>query len=249
MPKYTFKSQFATEFEAIPAKRGCPTILYLHGFCSDCWGRKPETVKHFCRRSGCGMFRFEYAGHGSDRENFAKADFAVWKGQMLEIIDDIIDGNIICVGSSMGGWLALLAAMERPQRVKGVIGLAAAPNFITRFAKMITPQQQRQLAGEGKFVFGTPAFTYTITQNFIDTATANLIDEETAWPVKCPLHLLQGMKDEFVDWRRAPEIADKVISEDVNVYLFKNADHRLNNDNAIRQLEKCLQDMAAKSTL
>ena len=103
MPKYTFKSAFATDFEHIPPKNGRPTVLYLHGFCSDCWGRKPETVKAFCLAHGVGLFRFDYAGHGSDRENFAKADFKIWKEQVLEVIDEALAGDIVCVGSAMGG--------------------------------------------------------------------------------------------------------------------------------------------------
>ncbi len=109
MSKYTFKSSFATEFEYIPPKNNRPTVLYLHGFCSDCWGKKPETVKAFCLERGWGLFRFDYAGHGSDRENFEKADFEIWKNQILEVIDQTIEGDIVCVGSSMGGWLSLLA--------------------------------------------------------------------------------------------------------------------------------------------
>lgn len=177
MPKYTFKSAFATDFEHIPPKNGRPTVLYLHGFCSDCWGRKPETVKAFCLAHGVGLFRFDYAGHGSDRENFAKADFKIWKEQVLEVIDEALAGDIVCVGSSMGGWLSLLAAIERPERVRGVIGLAAAPNFVRRFAKLVTPEQEAELREKGRFTFGTDDFTYTITGRFIDTATAECLPE------------------------------------------------------------------------
>jgi len=243
MSKYTFKSHFATEFEAIPPKSNRPTILYLHGFCSDCWGAKPETVKKFCLDNGCGLFRFEYAGHGSDKENFENADFAIWKSQVLEIIDEAIAGDVICVGSSLGGWLGLLAAIERPQRVKGFIGLAAAPNFITRFAAHISPAQKHLLETTGKFDFGNSDFTYCITRQFINTAMENLLDENESWPVLCPVRLLQGTGDSYVNWQRAPEIAGKLLSDNVIVHLLKNSDHRLNDDMALRQLEKCLYEL------
>ena len=240
-PKYTFKSAFATDFEHIPPKNGRPTVLYLHGFCSDCWGRKPETVKAFCLAHGVGLFRFDYAGHGSDRENFAKADFKIWKEQVLEVIDEALAGDIVCVGSSMGGWLSLLAAIERPERVRGVIGLAAAPNFVRRFAKLVTPEQEAELREKGRFTFGTDDFTYTITGRFIDTATAECLPEgEKTWPVGCPVHLIQGMKDACLPWHFALDFAAALASENVEVKLLKSSDHRLNDDDAVAELKNSL---------
>ena len=207
MPKYTFKSAFATDFEHIPPKNGRPTVLYLHGFCSDCWGRKPETVKAFCLAHGVGLFRFDYAG----------------------------------VGSSMGGWLSLLAAIERPERVRGVIGLAAAPNFVRRFAKLVTPEQEAELREKGRFTFGTDDFTYTITGRFIDTATAECLPEgEKTWPVGCPVHLIQGMKDACLPWHFALDFAAALASENVEVKLLKSSDHRLNDDDAVAELKNSL---------
>lgn len=249
MAKYTFKSQFATEFEFISAKNGHPTILYLHGFCSDCWGRKPETVKKFCIQSGCGFLRFEYAGHGADKENFEKADFAVWKNQVLELIDDVIVGDVICVGSSLGGWLALLAAAERPTRVAAVVGLAAAPNFITRFAGKMSDAQKQELQQTGKTHFGGSDFVYTVTARFVQTAMENLLDENAPWPINCKLRLLQGTEDKYVDWRLAPAIADKVTGSDCVVHLIKGADHRLNDDVSIRLLQATLGELTSGDLL
>ncbi len=243
MSKYTFKSSFATEFEYIPPKINCPTVLYLHGFCSDCWGKKPETVKAFCVERGWGLFRFDYAGHGSDRENFEKADFEIWKNQMLEVIDQTIKGDIVCVGSSMGGWLSLLAAIERPQRVKGVIGLAAAPNFVRHFASLVTPEQQRQLQDEGRFSYGNADFSYVITKRFIDTAMENCLPEDQSWPVLCPVHLIQGMRDASLPWQSALDFAASIASEQVEVKLLKASNHRLNDDVAAAELYNSLANI------
>ncbi len=241
MPKYTFKSGFATDFEYIPPKNGRPTVLYLHGFCSDCWGKKPETVKGFCLGLGVGLFRFDYAGHGSDRDNFEKADFKIWKGQVLEVIDEAITGDIVCVGSSMGGWLSLLAAIERPERVKGVIGLAAAPNFVSRFSGLITAAQREELAQKGKFPFDTGDFAYTITKRFIDTAMAECLpEEENGWPIACPVHFIQGMKDKSLPWRCALDFVRAAASPMVELKLLKSSDHRLNDEDAQEELKNSL---------
>ncbi len=240
MPKYTFKSAFATDFEYIPPKNGCLTVLYLHGFCSDCWGKKPETVKAFCLKNGVGLFRFDYAGHGSDRANFEKADFKIWKEQVLEVIDRL-SGDLVCVGSSMGGWLALIAALERPERIKAVIGLAAAPNFVKLFAGLVTPEQKASLQNTGKLVFGTKDFSYTITQRFIDTAMAECLPEgENCWRINCPVHLIQGMKDDSLPWRFALAFAQALTSANVAVKLLKSSDHRLNDEAAVAELENSL---------
>ena len=241
MSKYTFKSSFATDFEYIAPKNNAPTILYLHGFCSDCWGKKPETVKRFCLEHGVGLFRFDYAGHGSDKENLEKADFEIWKGQVLEIIDDVLKGDIVCVGSSMGGWLSLIAAIERPKCVKGVVGLAAAPNFVRRFADLITDEQKKELEETGKFSYGNKDFAYTITQKFIDTAFRNCLpEEENAWPIDCPVHFIQGMQDASLPWQCALTFAQAVRSENVEIKLLKSANHRLNDEESQNELVNSL---------
>ena len=132
MPVHTFKSRFTTNFEYIKAnsaKTNNFTVLYLHGLCSNPWGRKPESIKSFCIEKGLGFARFEMAGHGSDVENYAKSDINVWKSQMLEMIDDIISEPVLLVGMSVGGWLALLGGVLRPRRVVGIVGISAAPDF------------------------------------------------------------------------------------------------------------------------
>lgn len=241
MIKYTFKSGFATDFEYIASKNNAPTILYLHGFCSDCWGKKPETVKNFCLTKGVGFFRFDYAGHGTDRHNFINADFNIWKNQVLEVIDEAIVGDVICVGSSMGGWLSLIAAINRPERVKGVIGLAAAPNFVKRFSSLITDKQKEDLQKKGQFNYVNKDFTYMITQRFIDTAFQNCLPEdENSWPINAPVHFIQGMQDASLPWKYVLNFAHAVRSENVEVKLLKTSNHRLNDDNALNELNNSL---------
>lgn len=237
MPKYTFNSHFATDFEYIAPKNNKPTVLYLHGFCSDAWGRKPETVREVCLQSGAGFLRFDFAGHGSGIADFKKTDFEVWKNQVFEAVETIVSGDCIAVGSSMGGWLALLAAIRYPERIKGLIGLAAAPNFVRRFAALVTPEQKRELETKGSFVIVNNDFAYTITSRFVETAEASCLPEDgTPWNIRCPVHLIQGMKDASVPWREVLDYAERISSEKVTVKLLKNSNHRLNDDEALAEL-------------
>lgn len=240
MQKYTFNSHFATDFEYILPKKHLPTVLYLHGFCSNAWGRKPEAVKKACVELGAGFVRFDFAGHGSDVDNFEKADFSIWKNQVFEIIEKVITGNIIMIGSSMGGWLSMLAAIRYPQRVKGFIGLAAAPNFVKYFADCVTDKQKQDLEHFGKFKIMNNDFEYTITARFIETAMASLLPEDKPWNINCFVHLLQGMKDASVPWRSALEYSSRITSQNVVVKLLKDSNHHLNDEIAINELKTSL---------
>lgn len=244
MSKYTFKSQFATDFEYIAPKNNKPTVLYLHGFCSDAWGRKPEVVKEECLRLGLGFVRFDFAGHGSGRADFDKTDFDIWKNQVFEAVETIVSGDCIVVGSSMGGWLAMCAAMRYPEKIKGMIGLAAAPNFVRRFERLVTEEQRQELETKGKFVISNNDFVYTITARFVETAMTSCFPEDgTVWDIRCPVHLIQGMKDASVPWREVLKYAEQIVAENVTVKLLKNSNHRLNDDEAVAELRSSLANI------
>lgn len=121
MTDYTFKSNFTTKIDfrqAKTPKTNSLTVVYIHGLYSDCWGRKPENVMEWCAANGVNFFRFELAGHGSDSARYEETDVNIWKAQLLEVIDDIVKTDVILAGSSLGGWLSLLAALERPEKSK-----------------------------------------------------------------------------------------------------------------------------------
>jgi len=235
----TYDIGFKTNFEHITPvseKTQKFTILYTHGFCSDPWGRKPEEVKKWCLKNNIAMYRYELAGHGSDAARFEETDINIYKTQILEIIDKYIQGNIVVVGSSLGGWLSLLAAIHRPNRVKGVVGLAAAPDFTVDHIKYITPAQREEFQKYGKITYPGQNITFTVTKRLIDSGNENLILDKDIIPINCPIVLIQGMKDASVDWHKALQIANKVQSENVIVKLLKNANHRLNEDSDIKEI-------------
>ena len=236
MQKYTFNSHFATDFEHIVPKNNLPTVLYLHGFCSNAWGRKPETVKNVCLEQGLGFVRFDFAGNGSDVDNFENNDFSIWKNQVFEAVEKIIPGDIIVIGSSMGGWLAMLAAINYPDRIKGLIGLAAAPNFVKYFANLITAEQKRDLEHYGKFKIINNDFEYTITAQFLETAFASMLPDNLPWNINCPVYLLQGMLDASLPWRSVLDYATHITSKNIVVKLLKDSNHRLNDEMAINEL-------------
>ena len=186
------------------------------------------------------MYRYELAGHGSDNARFEETDINIYKAQILEIIDKYIKGDIVVVGSSLGGWLSLIAAIHRPDRVKGVVGLAAAPDFTADELKYATPAQIEEMEKYGKITYPGQNITFTVTKRLIESGNDNLLLDKETIHVICPVVLIQGMKDMSVDWHKALKIADCVQTNDVTVKLLKNANHRLNEDSDIREILSAL---------
>lgn len=243
MQTHAFSTGFNTNFEYIKAdsdKTQNFTLIYTHGFCSDPWGRKPEEIKNWCLKNNISFYRYELAGHGSDAHNLEKADLNIWKSQILEIIDREVAGKVLVAGASLGGWLSLLAATARPERVVGVLGLAAAPDFTKENAEFATEEQKQALERDGKIVLDDQGFKIVITKQLIESGKQNLLLDKPIIPISCPVTLIQGMQDEAVYWQKALRIAEKLQSRDVVVKLLKSSDHRLNADGDIAEILSAL---------
>ncbi len=239
MDKRTYHIGFTTGFEHINADFNTKqkfTILYTHGFCSDPWGRKPEEIKKWCIENGVGFYRYELAGHGSDTSRFEETDINIWKTQILEIIDKYIEGDIVTVGSSLGGWLSMLAAIERQNRIKGLIGLAAAPDFTADHMAYATQAQREEMEKFGKITYPGQGIEFVVTKRLIESGQDNLVLNKNSLPIVCPMILIQGMQDTSVYWKKALKIAELAQTQNVKIKLLKNANHRLNEDSDIQEI-------------
>lgn len=144
---YTYKCGRTAKYEYIKpdgAKTQSFTLVYAHGFCSDPYGRKPEEIRKWCIENGMGFFRYEIAGHGSDAARFEETTINTYKSQIFEIVGEMVDGDVVTAGASLGGWLGLLAAVQFPQKVKGFLGLAAAPDFLKNILRLISAPNTRK---------------------------------------------------------------------------------------------------------
>src|SRR5690349_1972841 len=109
--------------------RDCAGLLFLPGFRSDMSGTKATFLDEFCATRGLGYVRFDYSGHGESSGRFEEGTIGTWVEDAVAIIDRVTEGPLLLVGSSMGGWIMLLAALARPKRIAGLVGLAPAPDF------------------------------------------------------------------------------------------------------------------------
>jgi pimeloyl-ACP methyl ester carboxylesterase len=205
-----------------------PTIVFLPGYMSDMEGGKAVALDHWARDQGRAMLRLDYAGNGASDGRFADGTLASWRDDALLLIDSLTDGPLVLVGSSMGGWLALLIALARPGRVAGLVGIAAAPDF-TEWG--FTQADKALLATEGRLLEPTPYGDdpYVTTLAFWESGQSlRLLEEEIA--IDCPVRLLQGQADPDVPWQTALRIAERLRSSDVQMLLIKDGDHRLSRD-------------------
>lgn len=211
-----------------------PTLLFLPGYMSDMEGSKAVALDAWAGASGRAMLRLDYAGNGASDGRFADGTLVSWRDDVLMLMDALTQGPVVLVGSSMGGWLALLVALARPERVVGIVGIAAAPDF-TDWG--FTDADKALLATEGRIEEPTPYGDqpYVTTLGFWESGQASLLlDAEIA--IDCPVRLLQGQADADVPWEIAVRTAARLRSSDVQMLLVKDGDHRLSRDGDIALL-------------
>ena len=214
-----------------------PTIVFLPGFNSDMDGVKATSLRDACARQGRAMLRLDYSGHGRSGGAFTDGTIGRWMQDALFLIDRLTDGPLLLVGSSMGGWIALLIALRRPTRVTAIVGIAAAPDFTETLMwdAMSAAEQAAFMAAGRKEIASDYGDPYIITRALIeDGRTQRLLGGPIAIP--CPVRLLQGQRDDDVPWETALTLARLLTSEDVEITLIKDGDHRLSRDSDIRLL-------------
>jgi len=218
-----------------------PTVVFLPGFASDMTGEKATSLAAFCDTIGQAMLRFDYSGHGESDGRFEEGTIGQWTEDALAIIDALSTGPLVLVGSSMGGWIALLAALARPERVAGIVGIAAAPDFteILMWQSMTFEERDRLMADGVLFApnrYGPPT---PITRALIEEGRTHLLLDRPI-PLTCPARLLHGQNDQDVPWELALRLADRLESTDVQVILVKDGEHRLSRPADLALLHRTL---------
>lgn len=211
-----------------------PTLVFLPGYMSDMQGGKALALDAWAAAQGRAMLRLDYAGCGESEGAFADGTLESWRDDALLMIDAVTQGPLVIVGSSMGGWLALLVALARPERVAGLVGIAAAPDF-TKWG--FTGSMLRTMRAEGRLVQDSDygVADYITTLAFWESGQRNLLmDGEIA--IDCPVRLLHGQQDPDVPWKIALRLAAALRSSDVQTLLVKDGDHRLSSDPDIARL-------------
>lgn len=222
------------------------TVIFLHGLWSDMNGTKAAFLAESCARAGLPFLRFDFRGHGASGGDFRGATIGGWLADALDIIDTLTAGPLVLVGSSMGGWISLLAARARPSRVAGLIGIAAAPDFTHDISVNLNAEQAAVLARDGFFPFHPPAppLEFIITQKLLEDGPRHHLLPGPV-DIRCPVRLMHGMLDADVPWQTAHRIAAAIPHDDVKVYLRERGDHSLSTESDLALLERLVCELAA----
>ena len=217
-----------TELAWVRLEGAGPIVVFLPGFRSDMNGDKATALASFCAERGVGMLRFDYSGHGASSGDFLDGTIGAWTADALAAIDALTEGKLILVGSSMGGWIALLTAVARPDRIAALVGIAAAPDFTQRLMwEAMAPPERATLERDGVLYvpsqYGDPT---PITRRLIQDGANHLVLTGPI-PIHCPVRLLHGQADPDVPWELALRIAEQLETPDVRITLVKDGDHRL----------------------
>ncbi len=220
-----------------------PGVVFLTGFKSDMGGGKALALEAFCRHRGHAFTRFDYQGHGASSGNFDDGCIGEWADDAIDVLDQLTDGPQVLVGSSMGGWIMLLAARARPRRIAGLVGLASAPDFTEDLiGAQLSAAQKAELDTNGfvelanDYDDGEP---YRISKRLLaDGKNQLLLRGEIA--IDCPVRLIHGIKDADVPWQTSLRIMECVRADDVEVQLVKSGEHRLSEDHDLERLRRTL---------
>ena len=205
-----------------------PTLIFLPGYMSDMEGGKASALADWAAGQGRAMLRFDYGGCGASGGDFGTQTLHGWQSDVLAMIDRVAEGPVVLVGSSMGGWLMLLAALARPDRVAGLVGIAAAPDF-TGWG--FTEEQKLTILREGRLEEPNPYgdAPYVTTRAFWESGEA-LRMTHAPIAVDCPVRLIHGQADADVPWTWSLELQRLIRSADVQTMLVKDGDHRLSRE-------------------
>jgi pimeloyl-ACP methyl ester carboxylesterase len=220
-----------------------PGVIFLGGFMSDMTGTKATYLEKCCQEWCRPYIRFDYFGHGASEGRLIDGDIGGWLEDTLLILDKLTEGPQVLVGSSMGGWLMVLAALKRSHRIQGLVGIAAAPDFVEDLERL-TPAQHDALKKEAicylPSQYGNKP--YPITRHLIEEGKNHRVLEHSI-ALNCPVRLLHGLADTDVAWHRSLQLARCFTSNDVIISLVKEGDHRLSHETHLKLLAQHLQSV------
>lgn len=249
----TFRGMTETCFHEMPDGRRIayrltlgegPMMVFLPGYMSDMAGSKAAAVFDWAHRHGRACLLLDYSGCGESPGDFADGTLLRWKDEVVALIEALCPGQVVLIGSSMGGWLMLLVALALPEgRCAGLVGIAAAPDF-TEWGTS-EANKARLAAGEAVFEDNPYGPEPTPTHpGFWQNGQANLLlGHEIA--IDAPVRLLHGQQDPDVPWEIALKLAKALRSADVQVQLIKDGDHRLSRENDIALLLRTLDALVS----
>ena len=225
-----------------------PGVLFCACFHSDMTGTKASFLERYCRSRGQAFVCFDYFGHGRSSGDIALGTIGRWADDAVAVLDALTEGPQIIVGSSMGGWVMLLAALARSERIHALVGIAAAPDFTEELVwPRLDPSQQRECRRTGRVTVPSKYDPggYTYQYGFFEDGRRHLVMREEI-PLLRPVRLVHGMLDDSVPWQTSLRLAERLASQDVVVTLIKEGDHRLSKEADLARHAATLDELLSR---
>jgi len=223
-----------------------PTVVWLGDFMSDMAGTKAQALADWAAANGRAFVRFDYLGHGESSGAFRDGTISRWREDSLAVIDQLTEGPLVLVGSSMGGWISCLVGAVRAERLAGMVLIAPAADFTEKLMLPgFPPEAHAALAATGEWIRASlyDEGGYPITRNLLeDGARWSILPGPV--PIEVPVRILQGGEDPDVPWMHALALAQALKGEDVVFSLIKDGDHRRSRPQDIARLLAALEELA-----
>ncbi|WP_045171079.1 alpha/beta hydrolase [Ehrlichia minasensis] len=229
------------------------SIIFFGGFNSNMQGTKATALYDYCKLHNLGLIIFDYLGHGESDGEFTDYNISDWYKNCVEVMNQLapVDKPQIIIGSSMGGWLMLLAAISNQDKVSHLISLAGAPDFTESLIfQKLNVIQKDELYKNGKITLYADSdntHPYLITRNLIEDGRKHLLLHQESINITCPVTLIHGMRDDIVPYQVSITLAEKIKSNNINLHLIKSADHKLSDDNSINIMLRYVKEAVCQS--
>ena len=224
------------------SKGKSPGIIFIHGLNSDMEGIKAINIEKFAKKRGLSYLRFDCRGHGKSHGKFEEFTISDWKKDLINVLDSITKGPQILIGSSMGGWLMMLAARARKSRVAGLIGLAPAPDFTKYLFTELPKRVQNEINKKGISKVKKWKYNYTFTKKFFQEGKKNFI-LNNKFIFNRPVILIHGLQDKDVSPQTTQKILKKISSKKIQIRYLKNSDHRLSSKNDLKTIHNAIDNI------
>jgi pimeloyl-ACP methyl ester carboxylesterase len=232
-----------------PGQRELPAVVFLPGYTSDMTGTKAQFLASTCTARNQSCLLFDYSGNGSSSGKFEDGTIGDWIDDALAVIDGVTQENLVLVGSSMGGWIGLHCALQRPNRIKAFIGIAAAPDFTEELRLHMSEEDRIQCQNTGYFeIPGYLGSTLRLYDKLMQEARHHLLLDKPI-PLSIPVTLLQGRADQEVPWETAYRIKDRITPAVADIVMIEDGDHRLSRPQDLDILGRVVRNMSDKVQL
>jgi pimeloyl-ACP methyl ester carboxylesterase len=236
----------AYQQQAGDGRKNRPGVVFCGGFRSDMTGTKAQALAAWAAETGRSFTRFDYFGHGASSGAFTEGTMSYWRGDIPHVLDHLCDGPQILIGSSFGGWLSLMAALDRPEKVAGLVLIAPAVDMTERLMwARFSDKARKKLMHEG-LVYDPSEYDpegYPITRELIEDGRNHLMLDAPI-NINLPVRILHGQQDDAVPWELSLELVAQLTSKDIDLYLIKAGDHRLSESHEIDRLFQLIDSLA-----